>query len=110
MDRQPTQGIEPEAGEVVWRKLGYFEACHLCVGLWGGWGLALLIPELLRQLLSSNPLLGAVLDGIAYKVIGHKVLEWTAAKASSTALNSAQCEQITSQCELLESLASRQEE
>lgn len=51
-----------------WHKVAYLFHCHLCLGLWVGWAVALVIP---------GPLPHFLLNGLLYKAVGHVVLEVT---------------------------------
>lgn len=51
-----------------WHKVAYLFHCHLCLGLWIGWAVALVIP---------GPLPHFLLNGLLYKAVGHVVLEVT---------------------------------
>lgn len=50
----------------AWYKLAYMTGCHLCLGLWVGWAIALVV---------SGPLPHFLLNGLLYKAVGHLVLE-----------------------------------
>lgn len=51
-------------------KLSYLLSCHLCAGVWVGFALALVVPGPIEAGVMS-----VVVNGIAYKAVGHLVLE-----------------------------------
>lgn len=62
--------VTRRADRAGWWKLSYLVTCHLCAGTWVGFALALVV---------RGPLPGGfIVNGLAYKAVGHITLEVTA--------------------------------